>query len=241
MLVLPSQRTLRDYRHYITPQRGFSDGIVSELENTTRNFSRLEKFVVLSFDEMKIQDDLVWDKNIGELVGFLDLGDVDLNCATLPKVDKLASYVMVFLIKSVMNPLAYTFATDGVTSSQIFPLFWKAVAILELTCKLKVIATVADGASQNRAFYKMHSLFPDEDNPDLLTFKTRNIYAPDRYIWFFCDAPPHLIKTTRNCLSNSGMNRCTRYMWINGCNILWSHISQLYFEDAACDLKYFPK
>ena len=30
-------------------------------------------------------------------------------------------------------------------------------------------------------------------------------------------------------------------MWYNGCNILWSHISQLYFEDAACDLKYFPK
>ena len=129
---------------------------------------------------------------------------------------------------------------DGVTSSQIFPLFWKAVAILELTCKLKVIATVSDGASQNRAFYKMHALLSNEDNPDLVTFKTKNIYAPDRYIWFFCDAP-HLIKTTRNCLSNSGMNKCTRYMWDNGYNILWSHILQLYFEDAACDLQYFPK
>ena len=132
---------MRDYRHYITPQRGFNDGIVSELENTTRNFSPLEKCVTLSFDEMKIQDDLVWDKNTGEFVGFLDLGDVDLNCVTFPKVDKLASYVMVFLIKSAMNPLAYTFATfatDGITSSQIFHLFWKAVSILELICKLKV-------------------------------------------------------------------------------------------------------
>ena len=35
VLVLPSQRTLRDYRHYITPQRGFNDGIVNELENLT--------------------------------------------------------------------------------------------------------------------------------------------------------------------------------------------------------------
>ena len=74
--VLPSQGTLRDYRHYITPQWGFNNGIVSELENTPIDF------------------------------GFLYLGNVDLNCATLPKVDKLASYVMVFLIKSVMNPLA---------------------------------------------------------------------------------------------------------------------------------------
>ena len=71
-LVLPSHRTLKNYWHYITLKRGLNDGIVSELENKTINFSPLDKIVVLSFDEMKIPQSLVWEKNSGELVGYLD-------------------------------------------------------------------------------------------------------------------------------------------------------------------------
>ena len=32
---------------------------------------------------MKIQEDLVWDKHTGELNGFVDLGDMKLNYATV--------------------------------------------------------------------------------------------------------------------------------------------------------------
>ena len=65
------------------------------------------------------------------------------------------------MIRSVVNPLTYsfaTFATNGITAFQIFPIFWKAVAILEQSCHLKVIAAVADGAAPNRKFFKMHSV-----------------------------------------------------------------------------------
>ena len=34
--------------------------------------------------------------------------------------------------------------------------------------------------------------------------RTINLYAPDRHICFFADAP-HLLKTTRNCIFHSGM------------------------------------
>ena len=83
---------------------------------------------------MKIQEDLVWEKQTGELIGFVDLGDMKLNYATLKNVSVLATHILVFLVKSVVNPLSYsfeTFATTGITSYQIFPLFWKAVNILE--------------------------------------------------------------------------------------------------------------
>ena len=30
-------------------------------------------------------------------------------------------------------------------------------------------------------------------------------------------------------------------MWNNGCYILWSHISQLYYDDLNCGLKMLPK
>ena len=85
---------------------------------------------------MKIQQDLVWDKHTGELIGFVELGDMKLNYATLRNVSVLATHIFVFLVESVVNPLSYrfaTFATTGITSYQIFPLFWKAVNILEIS------------------------------------------------------------------------------------------------------------
>ena len=48
---------------------------------------------------------------------------------------------------------------------------------------------------------------------------------------------PHLIKTTQNCLSNSGAGRATRYMWNSGYFILWTHITSLYYQDFDCGLK----
>ena len=108
---------------------------------------------------MKIQDDLVWDKHVGELIGFVDLGDPDLNYATLKNTNELATHVLVFLVCSIMNPLAYsfaTFATSGITAFRLFPIFSKAVAILEVTCNMKVITAVADGASPNCKFFRMH-------------------------------------------------------------------------------------
>ena len=83
---------------------------------------------------MKIQEDLVWDKHSGELIGFVDLGDIYTNYATLKSVEKLASHVLVFLVKSIVNPLSYSFskfATNGVTAFQIMLIFWKAVCYLE--------------------------------------------------------------------------------------------------------------
>ena len=243
VLVLPSQRTLRDYKNYIRPQRGFNDKILDELLQKTSNFSAAERFVILLFDEMKVQEDLVWDKHSNELIGYVDLGDTDLNYATLNKVDKLATHVLVFLVKSLVNPLSYslaTFATDNIRAHQLFPLFWRAVANLELICNLKVIATASDGASPNRTFYRMHQSYL-EDNATLVTYKSPNFFSDvPRFLWFFSDAP-HLMKTTRNCLSNSGSGRATRYMWNSGLYVLWSHISQMYYEDSECGLQYFPK
>ena len=80
--------------------------------------------------------------------------------------------------------------------------FWEAAAILELTCHLPVIAAVSDGASSNRKFYRMHDLLDGKRSVDIVN-RTVNLYAPDRFIWFFSDTP-HLMKTTRNCVYHSG-------------------------------------
>ena len=49
------------------------------------------------------------------------------------------------------------------------------------------------------------------------------------------------MKTTRNCLANSGGGRGTRYMWNNGNFILMNHITTLHYENCQFDLKWLPK
>ena len=90
ILLLPSLRTLRDYKNYIKPTRGFNPAVIKELATKTSLFQPMERFVSIIFDEMKILEDLVWDKYSGELIGFVDLGDIHTNFATLDDVKELA-------------------------------------------------------------------------------------------------------------------------------------------------------
>ena len=105
---------------------------------------------------------------------------------------------------------------------------------------MKVIAATADGASQNRKFFRMHRhLVGDLDTE--IVYRTKNIYTKEiRFIYFFADVP-HLMKTVRNCLFHSGSGRGTRYMWNNGFFLLWSHIARIYYEDLESGLKLVNK
>ena len=55
VLTLPSMRTLRDYRNVITPSVGFNPAVIQELCQITKSLSGVQRFVVLAFDEMKVQ------------------------------------------------------------------------------------------------------------------------------------------------------------------------------------------
>ncbi|XP_047135769.1 uncharacterized protein LOC124812779 [Hydra vulgaris] len=242
ILVLPSLRTLRDYKHYIHPTRGFNPAVINDLKLKTESFTEPERFVGIIFDEMKIQEDLVWDKYSGELIGFVDLGDNNINYGTLKNVETIATYILVFLVKSIVNPLSFsfaTFATTGILAHQIMPIFWKAVCYLELI-NLHVISTTSDGASSNRRFFKMHKFLQGCSDKDVI-YRTKNIFSKKHhFIYFFADVP-HLMKTARNCLSHSGTGHSTRLMWNNGFFLLWSHIQQIFEEQLESGLKFVPK
>ena len=243
VLHLPSRRRLRDYKNVIRPQAGFSSQVIQELISQTKKFSGIQRNIVLLFDEMKVQSNLVFDKTTNELIGFVDLGDPNVNYATLDNIDQLATHVLVFYVRGLATELKFSFAyfaTTGVTSYQIMPLFWKAVSLLEISCNLQVVATVSDGASFNRKFYKMHRGLQTNAIDDSVVYKTINIFRSDHYIYFFSDAP-HLIKTCRNCLFNSGSGRCSRYMWNNEKYLLWQHVVDAYKQDLDNGLHMLPK
>ena len=245
-VVLPSRRRLRDYKNYIRPKQGFNKDVIQELCSIVAQFQDIEKYGVLLLDEMKIKEDLVWDKHTGDLIGFVNLGDPELNFATLKKSSELASHVVLFLLRSIVNPLKFSlanFATTNTKSTQLFPLFWKAVGILEDKCGVKVVGVTSDGASANRSMYRMHlNMTRVEDINDVdVVYRTRNVMAEEeRYIYFFSD-PPHLLKTARNCLRNSLAGSCTRSMWNDGDFLSWNHISKLFYDDLDCGLHLVPK
>ena len=85
-------------------------------------------------DEIKVQENLVWDKHTGELVGYVDLGGINTNYETLQILDKIANHILVFLLRNIVNPFKFSlvnFAIPGITGPQIFVLFWKAAIICD--------------------------------------------------------------------------------------------------------------
>ena len=223
VMKLPDMRTLRDYRNFVKPKVGFNPGVVDELISEASSLKDSERFVCLSLDEMKIQSDLVFDKNTGELIGFTNLGEPDINMGTLKNHDDLATHVLVFYVRAIRSKLKFSFAyfaTKGLVAFQLFPIFWRAINILEIRCKLPVITVVCDGASPNRNFFRLHGKATGTDP----VHKVKNVFAPDRWIYFLSDVP-HLIKTLRNCLWHSKpcgtsvlLSRATYRKWLFSCS-----------------------
>ena len=65
----------------------------------------MQRYVILSFDEMKIQSSLVFDKHSNELIGFANLGDDDFNVAAFDSCSVIGSHVLAFMIKVVASDL----------------------------------------------------------------------------------------------------------------------------------------
>eukprot|EP00794_Sanderia_malayensis_P002689 gene2689-3111_t len=140
--------------------------IMDELCKTASGFKGALRYAVLSVDEVKIQENLVFDKHTGDLIGYADLGDSELNYSCFSDVKQLAPHALVYYVRGLASDLKFSvayFATKGVTSYQIMTTFWEAVAVLELTCQLPVIATVSVGASSNRKFYRIHETMGGQD------------------------------------------------------------------------------
>lgn len=102
------------------------------------------------------------------------------------------------------------------------------MSVLEFKVDVWCVAAIADGASTNRKFFKLHKGLQDASYTGVIYY-TVNLFAPQRKIYFFSDVP-HLIKTSRNCLYSSG-NRVgdvhTRCMWNNDQEVAIQHLPKI--------------
>ena len=231
-LILPSERILRDYKNYFKPKAGINKENVETLRAKTTSFTPVQRWVAVVMDKMKIQSNLVFDKVSGDLIGFIDLGDPMTNFANLSDDDPIATHALAFLVRGLCTDLKHIIAyffTGNVTSFQLMPLFWRTVAVLEASLNVHVCAAVNDGGSPNRKFFRLHSKLAKEVNCDVV-YKTVNIFAPSRFIFFFADSL-HLMKTARNCLYISGFGSHSRLIWNDGQYLVFQHIADLFYND----------
>ena len=57
-----ASRTLRDYRNAIRRSVGFNKAVIDELIITAKPLKGQQRYVTLAFDDMKIKENLVFDK-----------------------------------------------------------------------------------------------------------------------------------------------------------------------------------
>jgi hypothetical protein len=222
-LQLPHPSTLHRYTHFADPQIGFNSALLERvvMENNIGGNAEESNNVCLLFDEMKIKSGLVYSVRSGQIVGFTDVGDIANEIGRFERRCKgeeeseLASHVLVVMVRgidsSLHSPVAM-YPTTGVTSEQLYPCLWECVRYVE-AAGMAVRAFVADGASSNRKFYRLHSGCCHNETHSLI-HSTANPVDPSRKIFFICDVP-HLLKTTRNNFENSGYNNNTRQLFVS--------------------------
>ena len=156
--------TLRDYSHFIKPGVGFLPEVSAQMIKEANIQEDKDRYVVLTWDEMKIKGDLCFDKHTCELIGFTtNIGEINNSQDQYEQYCKnpssstrsVASHMLVFLVRGIFTSLEFAYAlfpTTGITAAALFPLVWDAVYHLE-SSGFRVVAFACDGAAPNRKFF----------------------------------------------------------------------------------------
>ena len=222
-ITMPSERTLNDYIHFYKAAEGFYDDLDAELSALAKvdTLSYLQRHVALSFDEMRVREDLLYDKASSRIIGCVHLGDVNDGIADLDRTLRgggaadrkpIATHMLVIMIRGITTTLRFPYAhfpTSEVTASYLYDIVWEAIRRIE-SIGLKVASVTCDGAATNKKFFRLCTSSQSQEKST--HFKCRNPYSEDDCPLYFFSDVPHLIKTTRNCWSHSYVGSKRRAM-----------------------------
>ena len=139
VLILPSDRTLRDYTHYIKAGVGVQVDVINQLmsEVNIHSLEDWQKYVALVFDEVKIKEGIVYSKHDCKIVGFVDLGPVNNTLLNFESslsdpepITPVAKQMLTFMVRGLFIKLHFPYAhypTSGITADLLFPLAWEAI------------------------------------------------------------------------------------------------------------------
>ena len=82
--------------------------------NFEKKLEEWQKHIILTFNEMHIKEDLVYEKTTGELKGFINLGDInnhliqfEESSSTEKHVPTLANSMLTFMVRGIFIQLCF--------------------------------------------------------------------------------------------------------------------------------------
>lgn len=218
ILQLPCGRTLQDYTRWVKADCGVQPEVVEQLQDEAKidSLEEWQKYVAVLFDEMKIKEGIVYSKSDCRIVGYVNFGstnnDLLINEISMDDLP-VAKHMLMFVVRGVFIRMKFPyaqFATADLSADLLYPIVWEVIRSLECA-GFKVISVTGDKASTNRTFFRMNQSKTGRKT----VHKIENPYSKDqRFVYFLSDVP-HLIKTTRNCWSNSFGHSFKRALWVN--------------------------
>ena len=135
-------------------QQGFQPELNQQLQKEAAidSLPQLKRYVALLIDEMKIKEDLVYDKHTGQIVGFVSVGDVgeilsemERKCTESKPKLPVSTHILVLMVRGIFFKLEFLYAhfgTKGVTVDVLFPIVWEAIRQLEnIGCKISYLCS----------------------------------------------------------------------------------------------------
>ena len=152
VLTLPSERTLRDYSHWIDSSPDLHADVDKQLmeEARVRTCPDFLKYVCLMLDEVGIKEDLVYDKHTSQIIGFINLGDINnqlfrFQCSHTASDPDDSPPSPPPVANTCLCSCCVGFSADSnshtTSGGEIFPLVWECIKRLE-ACGLKVCSLI---------------------------------------------------------------------------------------------------
>ena len=219
VLKLPSRRRLRDYKSVIKPKAGFNKDVIEELILIAEQYEGTQRYIALLFDEMKVQCNLVFDKQTNELVGFVDLGDPSINYATLDDTESA--------LINLTDKILFNLDQDEMTG-MVFVDFRKAFDVIDhhvLLKKLELYRVSDVAVSWFKSYlsdrYQFVSL--EGKSSECLPLKKGvpqgSVLGPVLFLLFVNDLPLHLPNSSIDMFADdTTISACTHYWDISPLN-----------------------
>ncbi|XP_078493864.1 uncharacterized protein LOC144749304 [Ciona intestinalis] len=145
LLKLPSERTLQRYRNSNRPDEGISVEMFRKL-HVDGTLDSPQNQVTVIIDEMKVKEELVYHGYTGEFVGYIDLGDEDLN--ELVDRNKIATNILGVYVKGIMNAsISYMVCyvpSDGFKATTLYHIVLKTLSLLVNVSNLFPVALIGE-------------------------------------------------------------------------------------------------
>ena len=118
----------------------------------------------------------MYNKHTSQIIGLVNLGNTEQQLLTLEQEERgtgspVATHGLQFMVRGIRSdyPVSY-FATSSLSA--------EVIGAVEST-GLKMMIVTADGAFQNRKFFRMHRDPFGSNASNGITYKAINIYAPE--------------------------------------------------------------